>query len=80
MLRSPSSPARSGLLGRDVRVPVGQQVAQFIQLIAQVFAGHDLADGQPQGGQLTGQILGVGLGLRGAAVTAGSGALRNPPE
>ena len=45
---------------------IGQHAAQFLQFAAQVFTSRDLADGQPQRGQLAGQILGVGLRLRGA--------------
>src|SRR5258705_11571952 len=44
-----------------------QYLAQFVEFAAQVVTGGDLADGQPQCRQLTGQVLGVSLGLFGAA-------------
>lgn len=55
-----------GLRLRDLRLQIDQQSAEIFELVTQVFPGHYLADGQPQRGQLAGQIPGVGLGLRGA--------------
>ena len=46
-----------------MRLQAIQQLMDFLKLAPQVVAGCHLADRQPQSGQLTGQILGVGLGL-----------------
>ena len=49
-------------------MPVLQQAAQVFQFAAQVVAGlRDVADRQPQRGQFTGQVFGVGLGLLGSS-------------
>src|SRR6185503_5779117 len=43
------------------RLPIGDPVEQLLQLTAQVVTRHGLAHGEPQGGQLARQVLGVGL-------------------
>ncbi len=49
------------------RLKIGQQRAQIVKLVTQVFTRHALADRQPQSGELARQVLGVGLGLRSPA-------------
>src|SRR5690606_34534165 len=60
-------PEVAGVAGAAVTLQFGEHFAQFVELAAQVVAGGDLADGQPQRRQFTGQVLGVGLRLLGAA-------------
>ena len=61
----------SGLLdftvGRRVAAELVEHLVHLLEFAAQVVAGGDLADGEPQRGQFAGEVLGVGLGLLGAA-------------
>ena len=68
--RSPGAPVRKlagvrGIACVPGRPQLDHRLAQLVEFAAQIVASDDLANGQPQRGELTREVFGVGLRLRG---------------
>ena len=57
--------SRTGGTSTSSGFPVGDELRQVLQLVGQVLVGDHVAEGEADGGQLAGQVLGVGLSAGG---------------